>query len=102
MNPGLLMVPPGGGPVHNVLGAPYRFLLTSDATAGAFALIESTAPANSGVPLHLHTHEDETFYVLEGTMEVQADGRTVMLEENASAFLPRGKPHSYRNPAKAP
>jgi len=101
MSSGPFIVPPAGGPIHNVLGAPYRFLLTSDATGGAFALIESTAPALSGVPLHLHNREDETFFVLEGKMEVQTEGRTLLLEKNSSAFLPRGKPHSYRNPANS-
>jgi mannose-6-phosphate isomerase-like protein (cupin superfamily) len=94
----LFAVSPSGGQVHQVLGAPYRFLVTSEATGGAFALIESVAPAGSAVPLHLHTREDETFFVLEGTMEVQCQNSIIKLEKNATAVLPRGIPHSYRNP----
>lgn len=98
MSPAPLIVPPSGGAIHQVLGSPYRFLVTSETSGGAFALIETTTAALSAVPWHLHTREDETFFVIEGVMEVQCEGRTLVLEKNASAFLPRGKPHSYRNP----
>ena len=96
------MVLPAGGTIHSVLGSPYRFLATSDSTAGAFALIEVNTAAESGVPLHLHTREDETFFILDGTMEVQCDGRSFVLEKDSTAFLPRGIPHSYRNPRNVP
>ena len=36
-----------GGFIHNVLGSPYRFLMTSADTGGAFALLEVTAPPQS-------------------------------------------------------
>ena len=102
MSPAAFVTPASGGPVHNVLGSPYRFLITSEASGGTLALIECHTSPQSGVPLHLHTREDETFFVLDGTMEVQVEGRTLVLEKNASAFLPRGKPHSYRNPGNSP
>jgi len=96
------VVPPTGGAVHYVLGAPYRFLTTSDVTNGAFSLIEVNAAPGSGVPLHRHTREDETFFVLEGKVEVQCDGLAVVLEKDGTAFLPRNIPHSYRNPGNEP
>ncbi len=92
-----LIVPPGSGPVHNVLGSPYRFLVTSDATGGAFTLIEVTAPPQSAVPLHKHTREDETFFILEGSIKVQCGDRTLDLHKAGTAFLPRNIPHSYAN-----
>lgn len=97
-----VVVLPTGGTVHHVLGAPYRFLTTSEVTNGAFSLIEVNAPPGSGVPLHRHTREDETFFVLEGKIEVQCNGRAVLLEKDGSAFLPRAIPHSYRNPGNEP
>jgi mannose-6-phosphate isomerase-like protein (cupin superfamily) len=93
-----LVLAPGAGRVHNVLGAPYRFLVTSKETDKQFALIESTAPPQSAVPLHVHTREDETFFILEGTFEITCGGRTFTLGQNGTAFLPRSIPHSYRNP----
>jgi quercetin dioxygenase-like cupin family protein len=98
VNPSLpVIVLPTGGAIHNVLGAPYRFLVTADQTGGALSLIEVTAPPQSAVPLHIHTREDETFFILDGSLEVQCGDQTLTLERNASAFLPRNIPHAYRN-----
>jgi quercetin dioxygenase-like cupin family protein len=80
-----------------VLGSPYRFLATSAQTAGSLALIEAIAPPHSEVPLHMHTREDETFFVLEGQLKIQCGGRPLVLEERSTAFLPRNIPHSYAN-----
>lgn len=88
---------PTGGAIHNVLGAPYRFLVSSENSDGAFSLIEVTTPPQAGVPLHIHTREDETFFILEGTIEATCDGKTLTLQKGATAFLPRNIPHSYRN-----
>ena len=93
---------PGAGPIHDVLGSPYRFLVTSTDTGGTFALLEVTAPAQSAVPLHIHTREDETFFILEGTIEAQCGGCALMLHKNATARLPRNIPHSYRNAENTP
>src|SRR6266571_90000 len=93
-----ITIPPGGGQMFNVLGSPYRFLAMGADTGGAFALLEVTAPPQSGVPLHVHTREDESFFVLEGSIEAQCGGRTLNLEKDGAAFLPRNIPHSYRNP----
>ena len=95
-------VPPNGGVIHNVLGSPYRFLATAADTGGDFALLEVVAAPQSAVPLHIHTREDETFFVLEGIMEVQCGDRRFTLEKNSTALLPRNIPHSYGNPANTP
>ena len=50
-----IVLPPAGGRIYNVLGAPYRFLVSSADTNAAFALLEATAPPQSAVPLHVHT-----------------------------------------------
>ena len=91
-----------GGFIHNVLGSPYRFLMTSADTGGAFALLEVTAPPQSAVPLHVHTREDETFFILDGTIEAECGGCELTLHRNETARLPRNVPHSYRNPDDSP
>ncbi len=93
-----IFLPPTAGTVHNVLGSPYRFLVTSAESGGGFALIEVTAPPQSAVPMHRHTREDETFFVLRGAMAVQWGESGYILEKGSTAFLPRNIPHSYRNP----
>jgi mannose-6-phosphate isomerase-like protein (cupin superfamily) len=96
------ILPPGGGTIHNVLGAPYRFLITSADTAGAFSLIEIVTLPQSGVPLHVHTREDETFFILEGQLEVQCGDSAVTVDKGFTAFLPRNIPHAYRNTTNTP
>jgi len=92
-----IILPPAGGVVHSVLGSPYRFLVTSADTGGAFALLEITAPPQSAVPLHVHTREDETFFILNGALEVECGDQKLKLDKDATAFLPRNIPHAYRN-----
>ena len=95
-----VFLPPVAGAVHNVLGSPCRFLVTTVESGGAFALIEVTAPPRSAVPLHRHSREDETFFVLQGTMSVHWGDSSYILEKGATVFLPRNIPHSYRNPTE--
>src|ERR1700754_3843878 len=38
-------------------------------TAGAFALVEASVPPGGGPPPHLHTREDEAFYLLDGELQ---------------------------------
>ena len=41
---------------------------TAEQTGGRFSLIEEVAPRGEGTPLHVHREDDETFYVLEGSL----------------------------------
>ena len=42
-------------------------------------------------PLHVH-EEDESFHVLEGSIVVYAEGRTVQLKVGDEVVVPRGVP----------
>jgi mannose-6-phosphate isomerase-like protein (cupin superfamily) len=75
MNTGVLHA--GKGPAYWVVGDLYTILAAGEDTGGAFALIHALVPPQSGPPPHLHHREDEAFYVLEGEVTFQADGRTI-------------------------
>jgi len=47
---------------------------------------------------HSHTHEEETPYVLEGTLQVETQGKTITLTAGQTATLPRNVPHRLSNP----
>jgi mannose-6-phosphate isomerase-like protein (cupin superfamily) len=49
-------------------------------------------------PLHLHHHDDEAWYVLEGTMCVRVGDKDVEARAGSAVFVPRGTPHTYWNP----
>lgn len=48
-------------------------------------------------PLHIHNNDDEAWYVLEGTLGVQAGDREIEARSGSAVFVPRGTPHSYWN-----
>lgn len=81
----------------NVAGVATRVLLDGSHTGGAFSLFELVCPPGQGVPPHIHSREDEAFHLLEGSLEIEVDGRPHALAPGASVFGPRGVPHAFRN-----
>ena len=76
-------------------GSLMTFLATGEDTQGQFALIEAVARRGNAPPPHVHHREDETFYVLEGEIEVSVGGRTIKGTAGTTIFLPRDVPHSF-------
>jgi len=98
-SPGVHVVRAGEGPATWVVGDTYTFKATRESTGGAFALVEASVPPGSGPPPHLHTREDEAFYLLDGELRVTAGGQTTLLRTGDFVFLPRGIVHSFTNPS---
>ena len=67
---------------------------TADTTGGAVTVFEENAPVDT--PLHVHEHEDELFYVLEGEHVFQVGDREHRAGPGELVFAPRGVPHSQR------
>jgi len=49
-------------------------------------------------PWHLHHHDDEAWYVLEGVLRVQVGNDEVEVRTGSGVLVPRGTPHTYWNP----
>ena len=49
---------------------------------------------------HKHDREDELFYVVEGRLFVDLEGRTVTLEPRQGVVVPRGVMHRTRAPER--
>ena len=49
---------------------------------------------------HHHDHEDELFFVLEGTLFVDLEGRTVELGPRQGLVVPKGVKHRTRAPSR--
>ena len=58
---------------------------------------EAIVPPGGGPPPHIHHREDESFYLMEGTLTIQAGERTVHASAGDLVFLPRRIAHSFRN-----
>jgi quercetin dioxygenase-like cupin family protein len=85
-----------------VVGDRYTIKASGADTGGAFALIEALVPPQNGPPPHIHHREDEAFYVLEGELEFQVDGRRFSAGPGSWVTLARGSLHSFRNVGTTP
>ena len=72
--PGLLprFIPHGSGERIKVRGGWLSYLAVGEQTGGAYAVIETANDPSTGVPLHVHEREDETWFVLEGDTRLRS------------------------------
>jgi quercetin dioxygenase-like cupin family protein len=82
--------------IHHWNDTSYRTILATDETEGAMAIIYGEAGPFSGPAAHFHDNEDEIFIVLEGEVEFELEGERFVRGPLGTAFLPRGKVHSFR------
>ncbi len=64
--------------------------------AGGVSILESWAVYGDSPPLHVHRTEDESFYVLEGTLRLNVAGEDLVLSTGESGLVPMGVPHTFR------
>jgi quercetin dioxygenase-like cupin family protein len=91
------VVPAGQGRAYWVVGGRYTFLATGDDTGGAYALFHAEVTPGGGPPPHIHRREDEAFYMLEGDLAVEVDGRPLRASAGTWLTLPRGSLHAFKN-----
>jgi quercetin dioxygenase-like cupin family protein len=90
------------GPAYWFLNGLNIVLATSESTGGAFAMVHHTSAPGLATPYHLHHHEDEAFYVLDGEFTFIADAKKTVVGPGGYIFLPRGIPHGIRCSGSAP
>src|SRR3954453_23725165 len=93
--------PAEGGTVA-VVGDVYPFLATGDDTNGKCALFEALVGRGGGPPPHVHSREEEGFYVLEGEITFTVNGERVVATAGTFANMPVGMPHSFKNESSRP
>ena len=64
-------------------------------TNGAFFLVEAMLAPGTEPPPHVHTREDELFYVLEGEFDVYVGEEAFKVKTGECVFLPRFRPHAF-------
>jgi quercetin dioxygenase-like cupin family protein len=75
-----------------------RIALSSTVTSGSLACLEVVVrPGGLVAPVHVHTYEDETVFVIEGTVSVRLGDRTMRVDAGSMVFGPRGVPHTFWN-----
>ena len=92
----------GEGPVVGVVGDLYRFLAVGEQTGGKYAMWEAVVPPGGGPPPHVHSREEESFYVLEGEITFHVAGERLVAQAGMFANMPIGVPHSFKNDSGQP
>ena len=100
-----LLVKPGetrNGNILNIFGDQVLVKLAGNDTNGELCVLENVIPFQAGPPLHRHTRENETFYVVEGEFLVEVDGKQFRAGAGDIAFAPRGTAHTFQNLSSKP
>jgi quercetin dioxygenase-like cupin family protein len=93
---------PAQGRTVAVIGDVYRFLATGEDTNGKYALWETVVPPGGGPPPHVHSREEEGFYVLEGEITFTIGDQRLVACAGMFANMPVGTPHSFKNESVKP
>lgn len=82
----------------SVVGDTYRILITGKETGGVYATIDMLIPPNGGPGPHSHADFQESFYVIEGEIEVKSEAGTYTAKKGSFVNVPKGGiVHSFKN-----
>ena len=85
-----------------VVGDVYRFLATGEDTDGKYAMCEAVVPPGGGPPPHVHSREEEGFYVLQGEITLHVEDERVVVTPGSFVNVPVGTAHSFRDESDRP
>jgi mannose-6-phosphate isomerase-like protein (cupin superfamily) len=69
--------------------------VSAEDSSGAMTVLEEVPPMVD-TPLHVHSREDELFYIVEGEHIITLGERELRLGPGEAIFAPRGIPHAQR------
>ena len=96
------IVPPGQGHLLTARGNEMAFKAVAEQTGGDFSLMERTVPPGARTPPpHRHVNCSEAFFVLEGQVGFELDGRELTGGPGDFLLVPRGAAHTFGNAAGA-
>ncbi len=75
----------------------YADLATGEHTGNTYYLVHAIVPAGGGPPAHIHTREEEAFFVVRGEVTFTVDGEPVVATEGTFLNVPRGTKHQFKN-----
>jgi len=89
-----------GGKILSVVGDTYRILAGGAETNGAFAAIDMLIPPGGGPGPHEHALIEESFYVIDGEIEVRSEFGTYIARKGSFVNIPKGGVvHGFKNKA---
>ena len=86
----------------SVVGDTYRLVITGKQTGGAYAVIDMLIPYGGGPGPHAHAGFQESFFVMDGEIEIKTETGTFTAGKGAFVNIPRGGlVHAFKNKSKA-
>jgi quercetin dioxygenase-like cupin family protein len=83
--------------LRSVFGLEATITTPAVATDGAYVELDVMLEPGGGTNAHIHPKQEETFEVLDGTLEVLRGGRWQAVSAGDSVTVPRGATHAFRN-----
>jgi quercetin dioxygenase-like cupin family protein len=87
---------PDEGEQLTALGLTAIEKIRSADTGGTCYAFEVITPAGFGIPPHVHTHEDEVLYIIEGEFEIFLDGERHRAGAGSILNFTRGVAHGFQ------
>jgi len=78
------------------------FKVMPSETGGGLFLVEHKNLSPGGPALHLHLHQEEWFYVMEGRVAFQVGDQRLELHPGESVLAPRQVPHTFSSVGDTP
>jgi quercetin dioxygenase-like cupin family protein len=76
-------------------GSSAELKLAGDQSGDDWAVVEWRVRAGDEPPMHTHTREDETVYILDGAITAHVGGEKIDVEAGSYAALPKNVPHTF-------
>ena len=76
-------------------GSSAELKLAGEQSGGDWAVVEWRVRAGDEPPMHTHTREDETLYVVEGAITAYVGGEQIEVKAGSYAALPKNVPHGF-------
>jgi quercetin dioxygenase-like cupin family protein len=93
-----IAIGPQGGEILSVVGDNYRILVSGKQTNGAFSTIDMLIPPGSGPGPHSHTSFYESFYIIDGEVEVHSEAGSYIASKGSFVVIPEGGiVHNFKN-----
>ena len=88
---------PGAGRTRSYGGGSAAELkIVGEQSGGEWAVVENRVRAGDEPPIHTHTREDESVYVLEGAITAYVGDQKFEVEAGSYADLPNNVPHGFK------
>ena len=92
-----IFMPTGTAPAVWGPGDLYSLLATGKETNNSFFQFEAIVPEGGGPPPHVHSREDESFYIVSGSLEILLGDKAYQAKRGDFVYIPRGTIHRFKN-----